>query len=272
MTPDPFDWNGPAFLILYVVLIVGAVISSMVIAAQRRPEGSARGTDDADSLAYLAGGAVRFGDALVARLLARGALVMTTAKTFSVRMRESGTTAAERAVLALHAPIGWSTIASTLKGHDEPLTRDMERRGLLMSPGDAATLRWWTALPFIGIFGIGAIKLAVGLSRDKPVGFLTIFLIVAAVAILITLFSGDRRTQGGIRAVSDAREKQRRLKVAPTRAETGLAVALFGTGVLAASGFADFHKLRQSSGDSGSSGSSDGSSDGGGGCGGCGGD
>lgn len=272
MTPDPFDWNGPAFLMLYAVLFVIAFVASTMIGANKRPEGSARGTDDPDALAFLAGGPTRFAEALVTRLLARGALVMSTAKTFGVRMREGGTTAAERAVLALPSPTGWDVIARTAKDYAEPLARDLERRGLLMAQSEVAALRWWGALPFIGIFGIGAIKYAVGIERDKPVGFLTIFLIVTAIAIAIRLLSGDRRTHGGIRTVSDAREAKRRLKAAPTREETGLAVALFGTGVLAASAYADFHKLRQASGDGGGDGGSS-SSDGGcggGGCGGCG--
>jgi uncharacterized protein (TIGR04222 family) len=274
MTPDPFDWNGPAFLVLYAALFVGAWVASRVAASSRRPEGGTRGTDDPDALAYLGGGAVRYAEALVARLLARRALSMSSPKTFAAIQREGGSTAAESAVLKLSTSVDWAAISRTAQSYAEPLERDLERRGLLMTRAETATLRWWTALPFITIFGLGIVKLAIGISRDKPVGFLTVFLVVTAVAIALALFSGDRRTRAGVRMVGDAREKLRRLKSAPTREEMGLAVALFGTGVLAASAYSDFHDLRRSSGDGGGGdggcGSDGGSGCGGGGCGGCG--
>jgi uncharacterized protein (TIGR04222 family) len=274
MTPDPFDWNGPAFLMLYAVLFVIAFVASTMIGANKRPEGSARGTDDPDALAFLAGGPTRFAEALVTRLLARGAMSLSSGKAFTINVRNGGITTAERAMLGLSSPTRWAQLAQVATDHGEPLTRDLERQGLLMSRVEAETLRWWKALPFLGVFGIGAIKLAIGVGRDKPVGFLAAFMIATALAIFVTLLSGDRRTQAGIRAVNDARAKKTRLRGAPTREEVDLAVALFGTGVLMASTYAGFHVLRRANGEGGGS---DGSSSsdggcGGGGCGGCGGD
>ena len=82
------------------------------------------------------------------------------------------------------------------------------------------------------------------------------------------VFAVDRRTKGGLAVVKEAKRRAERLKRAPTQAETGMAVALFGTAVLAGSPLADLHRMRQS--DGGSSGGDSGSSGGcgGGGCGG----
>ncbi len=65
--------------------------------------------------------------------------------------------------------------------------------------------------------------------------------------------------------LAETKQRSERLNRAPTGEETGLAVALFGTAVLAGSGLDGFHRLRAQSSDSGSSGSSDSGGSGGGG-------
>jgi hypothetical protein len=94
---------------------------------------------------------------------------------------------------------------------------------------------------------------------------------------VIRYFTVDRRTEAAMSAVEAAKTRAARLKAAPTTPEMGLAVALFGTTVLAGSAYQDFHRLRSSSGDGDGGSSGDGSGGcgsggcGGGGCGGCGG-
>lgn len=274
MTLDPFEWSAPAFLIFCFILFLAAQVASTMIIAAKRPDGSSRVPDDPDALAMLAGGPLRFGEAMVARMLVRGDVAMTDGKTFTARSRHAAGTGAERALLALPMPTKWEPIADIAKHHAKTLAQGFERHGLYMTDGEWRALRWWGLLPFVTIAGIGIVRLALGIARGEAVGFLLVFLLATGIAILIVRFSGDRRTKGAHRALRDLRERHIRLKSAPTRDETGLAVALFGTAVLAGSPFAEFHALRQASGDSGSSdgGSSD-SGDGGcggGGCGGCG--
>jgi hypothetical protein len=87
----------------------------------------------------------------------------------------------------------------------------------------------------------------------------------------------DGRTVAGITAVMQMREKSSRLRRAPQAGEAGIAVALFGTGILVGTPWEPVHAMRQqgsgdgSGGGGGSDSSSDGGGDGGGGCGGCGG-
>ncbi|MDK2769515.1 MAG: TIGR04222 domain-containing membrane protein [Sphingomonas sp.] len=81
--------------------------------------------------------------------------------------------------------------------------------------------------------------------------------------------------RAGTEALSTARKNADRIRRAPQTGETAMAVALFGTAVLAGSEFDAFHKLRAASGDGGGSGGDSGSDGGGsgcggGGCGGCG--
>ena len=76
MSLGPFDLAGGPFLTLYGVLLGMAVLAGFAIPRWLRPTGrSVRGVDP-DAIAYLAGGSTRFVDALVARLLARRAMIL----------------------------------------------------------------------------------------------------------------------------------------------------------------------------------------------------
>jgi uncharacterized protein (TIGR04222 family) len=273
MSLGPFDLSGEPFLILYLVLLVAAIIAGVMIPRRMRPEGRRHNVTDPDQLAYLAGGKLRFTDTVVARMLAAGTLVMATKTKFMSGTRPPRMTAAEGSVLHLTAPFGWAAVQRALNPYAEPVARALTGNGLLMSDDAVDRVRWAQTLPYVLLIGFGSIKLLIGEMRERPVGILTVLLIVTAVAAVIRWFVIDRRTGAAMHALADANLRHHRLKIAPTTPEIGIAVALFGTTVLAGSAFSDFHKMRASdSGGSSSSSDSDGGSGcGGGGCGGCGG-
>ncbi|MEO8374706.1 MAG: TIGR04222 domain-containing membrane protein [Sphingomonas bacterium] len=277
MSLGPFDLAGGPFLQLYGILFGIAIIAGFVIPRWLRPDGSAGRVTETGELAFLAGGATRFADAVVARLLATGALVMIGRKGFHAQSRDAGRTAAERSVLALPGELSWPKIARTLKPKAEPIGRRLIADGLMMDAGLILQMRFWQALPYFLLLAFGLVKLMIGEARHRPVGYLMMFLFVTVILALIRWFSIDRLTRGGHAALADARAGAERLKRAPTSTETDLAVALFGTVVLVGSGWAGFHQLRSpsssdssSTGDGGSSSGDGGGGCGGGGCGGCG--
>lgn len=270
MSLGPFDLTGGPFLALYLLLFAVCVTAGFVIPRRLRPAGRRQAVTDPDQLAYLAGGPVRFGDAVVARLLAAGALVMTGRDRFSVAARASAASPAESSVLALLPPIRWREIAQVLKSYAEPLEDRLVAAGLLMDDAERNAVRFWVMVPYAMLLTFGATKWFIGDVRDRPVGYLTGLLVLTAAFAAFRWISIDRRTQAGHDAVAEAARRASRLRIAPTSPEIGLAVALFGTTVLAGSGWADFHRLR-TAGDGGSGGGSDGGGDGGGGGGGCGG-
>lgn len=273
MSLGPFDWTGGPFLTLYIVLLVIVVIAGIVIPLRLLPEGRSQKVRDPDQLAYLAGGRTRFADGIVARLLAGRALAMNGRNKLDVLMR-NGTTPAENSVLALAPPLDWARIERTLRPAADTLLEKLQNAGLMLTRGERGNLRYWALLPYLTLLIFGATKWFIGDARERPVGYLTILLIVTAVLALIRAFSIPKLTQAGREALSDARDEASRVRRAPLAPEMGLAVALFGTGVLAGSEFDAFHKMRAASGDGGSSGGGDGGGDGGGcgggGCGGCG--
>lgn len=272
---NPLDWHGPAFLFLYFTLFIAAVLLSSILSRRLRPSGRpGRATDD-EALAFLAGRGPRMVETAVARLLASGALVIQEGKRFLRGGGMGGGNSLDGALLVTSMPATWGDFAKAAKPHIDQTERRLIASGLLIDNGEARRVGLIAALPFMALFALGMAKLLVGLSRDRPVGFLIVFLVVTAVAILIRTFSVDRRTDAGVDAVNTAQRRHERLRRAPTTGETGTAVALFGTTVLAGSAFAALHQMRQSDssssgGDSGGDGGGGGGC-GGGGCGGCGG-
>ena len=274
---SPFDLTGGPFLQLYGILFAFTVIAGFIIPRWLRPEGNRPRAVSVDELAWLAGGRPRFAEALVSRLLTRQALSITNNK-FTADRRDAGESTAERSVLALSPPTGWGTIENTLRIHAGAIEERLVGSGLLMDGGTVWQMRFWQTLPYLLLFGFGGIKLDVGLSRDKPIGFLAMLLIVTVIFALIRFIAVDRKTRGGREALAEAVSRSDRLRRAPATDETDMAVALFGTVVLAGSNWSGFHTMRSASSgsDSGSSSGGDGGSSGcggggGGGCGGCGG-
>jgi len=275
MSLGPFDWTGGPFLILYLVLLVTVVIAGVMIPAWQLPEGRRQKVSDPDQLALLAGGRARLADSVVARLLAGRALVMNGKDKLDVRMR-NGSSAAENSVLALTSPLDWTRIERTLRPTADSLNDRLQRVGLMLTSSERANLRYWALLPYLTLLMFGATKWFIGEARDRPIGFLTVLLIVTAILALIRALTIPKLTYAGTAALGDAREEADRIRRAPLAGEVGLAVALFGTGVLVGSEFGAFHTMRAASGgDSGASGGDSGGGDGGGcgggGCGGCGG-
>lgn len=269
----PFDLHGPEFLLLYAELAVIALVASLLIPPFLRPDGRPGRPADEDELALLAGGRDRFAEAAVVRLLAAGSAIVQSGGTLQIRDPRGGKTLAERRIAALSSPVRWNHVTDTLAGPAETGEQRLEAKGLLMDRATAWQMRAIQTLPLALLLAFGLAKWTIGSMRDRPVVYLSVFLIVTAIVALLRFTVLDRRTRTGKRALADARFEAARLRRAMPTDEAPLAVALFGTSVLAGSYLSDFHKMRSAAsgdGGGGDSGSSGGSGCGGGGCGGCG--
>lgn len=272
---NPLDWDGPSFLLAYVIAMFAAVPVTAILSRLARPSGRHQPLADHDSLAYLAGKDERFAEGVATRLLATGALTVEDG-TFRRGTGGAAAGAGERAVLALHSPFQWKDILAALRPEGAAIERRLAAGGLLLDAAERRRVQMIAVAPLLLLLLVGGLKLLVGLSRGKPILFLAILLGITLVWAIGRWASVDNQTRAGRAALKEARKRHDRLKRAPTTGETGLAVALFGTTVLAGSAFTDFHRLRSPSDSGGWSDSSSSSSSGcsGGdssGCGGCGG-
>jgi hypothetical protein len=152
----------------------------------------------------------------------------------------------------------------------------LEQLGLFLSDAQALKAQIYPSLIVVILLGIGLCKMAVGISRDKPVGLLLI-----CIFGLLVLGAGffvkpqRQRSRYGEIIFNDLTNRLQHLKTANSSdSELVLAVALFGATVLMADmALADLYQMltpiaAASSGSGGGSGGSGGSDGGSGGCGG----
>lgn len=271
MNFNPLSFDAAAFLWLYRLCLVANLGLSWFAANRLRPTGQMQSVDDPDSLALLAGGTDRLTETAIARLLANG-IFTATGPGFD-RSAGAGVVppdTVDRAMAALPMPARWADLRRVADVEAARLRRSLESRDLMMDDETVARLRLVQFLPFAALLALGTARLLRGLMLGNPVGILVSLLAITLV-IGLTRLVVDRRTHAGIAAIRLARRNARRLRLAPTRPEMPLAVAMFGTVVLAGSALEPLYHLRCASNRSRIDASSGDSGCGGGGCGGCGG-
>ena len=88
-----------------------------------------------------------------------------------------------------------------LKRECRPYREKLEAKGLLPDESTKSQRRRRFLLASMALAGVGLIKIAIGLSRDRPVVFLFILMIAAVVVLAATSFS--RLTARGRQAIDD---------------------------------------------------------------------
>jgi len=298
---NPLSLPGPAFLALWMLgafVVAGITYGVRAVIAGRRASTTELEALEAGlhpiEVAYLAGGLERAIEAAIAGLVHSGALVvedgvLRTIETAKQPPSDGGyrggfdkaaLSPVERYVLAQVRCDRSATVASLIyaaDGLDAQLGDRLRTSGLLLAvpPG----LRAWVYAPGVLWLGLGFTKLCVGLTRDRPVGFLAILLVAGTVA-LACLRLPPRTTRGeqllrwvkggayGLEATSTTAPQQL------SGSDLALAYALFGVQTVGASLalLMPSHQRALAATTASAAGSSCGSSCGGGcggGCGGC---
>lgn len=284
---NPFDLNGPSFLVFYIgVALIVAIGLKLVIDDAERGAPRALPLNDPYQIAWLRGGTPEAARIAVLSLTDRGLLTvrgddLVTASSASLGgVRQP----IERAILAR---CGHSGAAATAVLDDPaveqacgPFRARLERLQLMPDAAMRAQRYRWSAIATAILLGIAIAKIAVALNRGRyNVAFLVI---LAAIAVWGVWFLVRRpRTHLGNRMLQDLRRlfnalRQRASTIRPgaMTSDAMLLAAVFGISALPATGFADFlrvYKKAASSGDGcGSACGSGCGGGGGGGCGGCG--
>ncbi|AKI98937.1 uncharacterized protein (TIGR04222 family) [Archangium gephyra] len=295
---NPLDWNGEQFLEAYLpfglVMLIAASLWRSLLKWSEPSEEPRPGELELDpyqvAMLERREGGVR---AAVAALVHAGALRFESGVLKAVDGPPLRLLPFERAV--------YEAVAGGLKEVSQletKLSRELDRmeeglrqRGLLLSPEMAERYKYPRFLFYGVALGLGGMKLLVGLWRDKPVGYLVIVILFGMMMGSLLLQGAPRRTKRGDKALAMLRRDNEALRTtakadgawgAMSSGSVAMAVALFGTGLLAASGMGDLRDylvppgsggsdIGGDSGGGGDGGGDGGSSCGGGGCGGCGG-
>jgi len=274
---NPLDWPAGPFLQFYLLLCLGAFLIVFLLWQFVRGSANPLATSELDflELAYLSGGVQRMADTvMVALMAAGGATYQAKQRLFSFNPTE---TPLPRELMPIHAQLDGSKSRKGIRDVLRPSlekTRDrLVRRGLVLPPERQRLLKWG-GLGLIAIllfFGIA--KIAVGLSRHRPVGFLAALVFMELIIGLLWVRRPLVATAAGEMALWDNRLRYARLARAPLGSELALAFAITGAAVLVGTPFAAFGQTVRSdygSGCGGGGGGCGGGGDGGG-CGGCGG-
>ena len=281
MPSNPLDWRGPEFLALFALLMVIATAASVFLRVRQRNReaqsgGMSLGEPDVWSLAYLAGGPQRLIDTAVAELHRLGLVQWNATKHLPEVV---GNALPDDPLLrTVHGAIRQRSLSSLLavikSGQMEAVRKRLQQRGWWFTSQQALQICRISALPFALLSSLGIAKIAVGISRDKPVAFLVVLTLISVIIALVTYFKRPGITPKGRQALAAEKKKHQLSARAHRDEQVALAVALAGTAVLAGTAMAGYHDLRRpGSSDSSSGGCSSDSGGGGsgGGCGGCGG-
>lgn len=294
---NPLDFTGPTFLLFYVLFslcIIGAVWYTRRTAEDGPP--TKLNLADPYLLAYLRAGVNETLRLAVVSLVERQLLATDgkQVKRTSSPAPRNFFNKLEPAILnKFRDPAAISTVFKDkeLQAHCQFYREQLEQAGLLPDASTKAArwLRFSAAAIVLG--SVGALKVAIGLSHERPVAFLLGLMAIAVFALIKVSF--PRLTTRGQEALADARtlygglrDRAAFLRPGSPTAEVLMLAAVFGVGALSADAFGYARDLfprayaagtgseSSSCGSSCSSsdgGSSCGSSCGGGGCGGCGG-
>ena len=278
---DLLNLTGPKFLIAYLFLLAGAVaLAKALVWASRTPS---EGPDfesvalDPYEVAYLTGGDEPAADAAIASLVHRGAVTVYPAERM-IKAREAmppGLHRLERAVAPdTEAKEYERTIAAARKAAKPALEVTRKRLatlGLLMDDGPVWSARLLQTIPILTVLLLGLAKIQVGLSRDKPVGFLVVLCLVTGLIEFGFVVMRPHRSRWGDHMLKHLRLQNAALRLTGSRRaadlagqDLALAVALFGTGILAGGPLNDLRTALAPPPSSGGGGDSGGGDSGGG--------
>lgn len=296
----PFDLKGPEFLAVYACLVVIFFVASYIYQRMMRDVPVLDGRDLApEEIACLKFGRGATVNVTVAGMLHDNELVATAKKGLFGSVSGSAVKFAPGSSVPPNNSSLERAIYSAVETNDRTLaelhgsldlkTRAIEERltemGYLLDAGQLSKAR---VLPFAAmliLLGMGGLKIAIGISRGRPVEFLVFGCVVVLVTFLAILFS-FRRSIAGDRLLSSLQDRYSDLKrqseaVTRSRQNVLLGTAIFGAVALEGERFENLKKAWTSNAGSGDGWTSHGCSGdgcggggggcGGGGCGGCGG-
>jgi uncharacterized protein (TIGR04222 family) len=294
-----FDWRGPDFLTFYVILFAITLSLALLLRSSLRRPGPIEPINtpelDGYATAFLNGGKILTVNTPIANLVRQGAVQIGRNRLTSVESRPDFSHELEKHVFAAgYGPNGNSiaNVRSSAKSHVAKIAGELQELGLVLTNAQARKAILLPLMLALVAIAVGIIKIAVGLDRGKPVGFLVALCFFGFITSLIALARPPRRTRLGDAVLRKLQERHTgtrylgRNVATVSAAEFATFLGLFGMTALAGTAYGDLRKSLQpvstlNSGSScggsscgGSCGSSCGGSCGGGcggGCGGCGG-
>ncbi|MEM7010945.1 MAG: TIGR04222 domain-containing membrane protein [Verrucomicrobiota bacterium] len=208
--------SATAFLVFYAIAAPLAFGLSFLIASRLRQYSAKSDVvpTDAYEIAFLNGGRSRMIVAALARLTGLGLIRSRMRKQKSgdlpVVMRIAAEPEVElapiersllKAIPENGSAVEMREIVGSMKWKVEEVRSKLESDGLVLSSSRRRYIGWMAALPVLVLLAVGLTRLAIGIDRDVPFGFLLFMMIGTAVALGFRLWGLKRRTPSGARAL-----------------------------------------------------------------------
>lgn len=293
---NPYALKNKEFLTLLACSMIGAVVLGRVVRSWMRTPNPKPGDEDVqldwEQTAFLAGGAGRLTTAAIARLVGRGfAEVRDGGKMLGavgggdLAVLSDSERAVFRGLPVSNDVASLKPVQTAVEAAYASRAARMEQDGLLLSGGSRGQIYLAALIPLmLVILCLAVPRLAMGTQAKHPVQYLVVTMAVGGILGLVITVAGSLRLSNRGRALLAKQKERHEALRAGTKWESnndaGMAVALFGTAVLAGTAIAPLQTWypRQTSESSSSgcggsgcgSGCSGGGGDGGGGSG-CGG-
>jgi uncharacterized protein (TIGR04222 family) len=279
--PNPINFTGSEFLTFYIFLVVmGIALAAWLRFSLCLVSGNINQQPDLNTyeIAFLAGGNHRLIMAAITSLVKQGYVeVLKEGKLVVTGKIDAIADPVEKAVAQdiLGTDGAIKQVFQNSTGMKDSIRSRLEQLGLFPSDAQALKAQIYPSLIVVILLGIGLYKMAVGISRDKPVGLLLICIFgLLVLAARFFVKPQRQRSRYGEIIFNDLTNRLQHLKTANSSdSELVLAVALFGATVLMGdTALADLYQMltptavASSGGDGGSGGSDGGDSVG---CGGC---
>lgn len=243
---DTWGIPGAAFLVLYIVLIVAALVGATRgrrdIRAERgrlSPDGWHR---DPYAVAFLNGGPALAITAALSALHVEGLIAAEGKCVHRVGDPDLTRRPLERALLGATAipttRVGLGFDSDVRSALDE-LETGLIERGLLLDDDQRRRMRRWGWV-MLAVFALGFTRLCSGLAGGKAVGLLALLLVVAGIAVVpLLLVKAPKLSSLAERELARLRAEHQHLSpdmepdwVANGALAAGMSVALFGAGAL----------------------------------------
>lgn len=279
LTPNPLDWSGGEFLLLYLGLLLATILAAYVLRRPAGPELERLPQLGTYEIAYLAGGPDRVVEAALAEL-SRDARIQWDPANRRYRVIGDGRDldGPARYVLGAIATDGRAAGLRRRAGAGvEALRHRLTDLGLMPTRAQEAVSKLRAATLFLALIAFGVLKIAVGIGRERPVAFLVGLCFITFVVGMIAALTPQRQTRAGAEAIARLRALHSHARLAPRSSDVALAVAITGVAVLSDTPYAHVAEVRRADGSGAGSGGCSGGGDSGGGsgcssgCGGCGG-
>ena len=220
---SPFDLTGPEFLVFYFASLALAFgLAAWLRYLLRRPGSEPTAADlslEPLEIAYLAGRHRMAIDTAVIRLLDRNVVrVGEVDGLLSVTgpLPADADPALQLAytTIATEGTIGMRRLREQLRSRLPDAVRTLVERGLVLSEDQKGLVRWMPLMLALVVPIVGIIKIFVGISRDKPVGFLVLGSIAALVAIPFAFGRSVHRSRLGDKVLVELRRRHAEIKSA----------------------------------------------------------